>query len=1197
MTSITVVNIIPNSHSSEQNQDSEPSIAVNPNNPKEIVITAFTPPDSGVSNGPIFYSSDGGLTWVLNFTIPNGETRDQSIGFGTTSGELYAAGLHGSPTTFQVYRTADPSAAGTWPVFDSRSNIDQPWVEARTVVGGTDNGKDRLYVAYNDDNLSKSAAIDICVDALAASPSFVQALLESRNVGSGLADGYAIRPVAHSDGTVYAVYEGWRSGSYGSDITTDIVVVRDDNWGKGASPFTNLTDPSDNLSGRIVATGVVINDGGIMGQERLNNDLTIAVDPTDSGTVYVAWADNAGPNYTIRVRRSTNRGADWSGDLITIDNATMAGLAINSEGVVGLMYQELNNNNWETHFRRTTDSSGVNWDDNTLCVTPSAVPAISFQPYLGDWARVVSVGKDFYGVFCANNTPDPANFPNGVSFKRNHTTTAPYTLLGNDNTTTIGVSIDPFFFHIAEVPGMTLIIDKSNYGFSEVDTLMSGGEAILPPASASSPAFWLSFSDFAIAPVLTDIQFGGLPSGMRPVNPAVTSLPGSIYLVAYYMEFDASTVSTSSGIFPPAGNLPTKLILTATYTPSSGAPLSASGILELASGADPYFLNVNSSASNPACFSQDLGVFMLNSTAKKLAGTSTSLNTSTPDPNTYITDLLTELNGNVSTGNTALNNIIPPDTDLNLYPYTGSGTGDPNYAFAIARVRLNGNTPASVRVFFRLFITSTGDTDFSTSIYNETFQQGGGTIPASQSGCSSSDSGPVANGQQTTTAQPIPLLGTASGDVITIPFFANNRVSALPMTDQTDCANVRTIAAPSGDDTNYAFFGCYIDYFNGTVNGMSIWELMQSPTALHCCIVAEIYYPTVPPLSGTSCYDSSQLAQRNLVISSSPNPGLDNSRKIPLTFDVRPTSQALANVYPDELMIDWGKVPAGSIANIYWPQVPAADVLNLAKRYYPSPIALTMQDSHTIQCAISEKISFIPIPAGAAGGPNFAGLITVNLPGTVKKGDLYTAIVYRLTTRSHEVTNDTAFIYGRSFSWRYVVGSFQINIPVSTKELLIDNEERALSILKWKLSKMATSNRWYKVILRYIEELYGKIEGMGGNPGKVGPSKGGGIIHLPGDTGTGAGTGAGGTGKLPGAVLAFMKHTGKVAGLIYNHFGDFEGFVLEDMEAEERVFYSREKEIEIIVERAWRERTLVCVHRTDLDKVSKIILLTSAKPI
>src|SRR6266498_993866 len=86
---ILVVNMIPKALSGETEQDSEPSLAVNPANPQEIVATAFTPDPLGGDVAPIFVSSDGGLTWTLRSTVPSdGVTGDISIGFGG-NGRLY----------------------------------------------------------------------------------------------------------------------------------------------------------------------------------------------------------------------------------------------------------------------------------------------------------------------------------------------------------------------------------------------------------------------------------------------------------------------------------------------------------------------------------------------------------------------------------------------------------------------------------------------------------------------------------------------------------------------------------------------------------------------------------------------------------------------------------------------------------------------------------------------------------------------------------------------------------------------------------------------------------------------------------------------------------------------------------------------------------------------------------------------------
>src|SRR5687768_601858 len=92
---ITVVNVIPNALSGEANQDSEPNIAVNPANANEIAITAFTPDPMGGSNAPIFVSTDGGNTWVVNSIVPSQAgsgtgTGDITPRFGSTGNRFYA---------------------------------------------------------------------------------------------------------------------------------------------------------------------------------------------------------------------------------------------------------------------------------------------------------------------------------------------------------------------------------------------------------------------------------------------------------------------------------------------------------------------------------------------------------------------------------------------------------------------------------------------------------------------------------------------------------------------------------------------------------------------------------------------------------------------------------------------------------------------------------------------------------------------------------------------------------------------------------------------------------------------------------------------------------------------------------------------------------------------------------------------------
>jgi hypothetical protein len=90
----------------------------------------------------------------------------------------------------------------------------------------------------------------------------------------------------------------------------------------------------------------------------------------------------------------------------------------------------------------------VTWADLLLAQPPANVPARVFFPYIGDYAHLLAVGEDFYGVFSATNTPDLANFPQGVIYQRNANFTT-HTLLNTDNATPVAVSIDPFFFHVS----------------------------------------------------------------------------------------------------------------------------------------------------------------------------------------------------------------------------------------------------------------------------------------------------------------------------------------------------------------------------------------------------------------------------------------------------------------------------------------------------------------------------------------------------------------------------------------------------------------------------------------------------------------------------------------------------------------------------------------------------------------------------
>jgi len=486
---LLLVNMIPKWLSNETECDSEPNLAVNPAFPLLLAASAFTPDPMKSTTAPIFVSSDGGSTWDLATIVPAGgpRTSDITLRFATSTNMLYAAILRPNTLTMDILRTDASSLLkgkllAVMTTLVERGPADQPWVEAATAIGGTGTGRDHVYVGNNDltvrTTTGHTAAIDVSLDAALtsppsgfASPSPIH--IETRGfdppedwTAYTHTDGPSIRPAIHPDGTIYSAFFGYRWSS--NPIKTDVVVVRDDRWGEGNPlatppllPFSALVDPADGLAGRRAVVGTYLlaqtEPPTLLGTQRIGSSLALAVDPSDSKIVYLAWADGDAPStYTIRLRRSIDGGATWSTDLRAIPMATNPSLALTTQGTVGFLYQKFipagggtaSGARWQTHLERSSDGFASTPKDLLLANVPDENGSYIGHNPLGDYACLLGVGKDFYGVFSANNTPNPDHFPAEVRYQRQaaFSTTAPQLLdLANNP---VPVSIDPFFFKV-----------------------------------------------------------------------------------------------------------------------------------------------------------------------------------------------------------------------------------------------------------------------------------------------------------------------------------------------------------------------------------------------------------------------------------------------------------------------------------------------------------------------------------------------------------------------------------------------------------------------------------------------------------------------------------------------------------------------------------------------------------------------------
>jgi hypothetical protein len=715
-------------------------------------------------------------------------------------------------------------------------------------------------------------------------------------------------------------------------------------------------------------------------------------------------------------------------------------------------------------------------------------------------------------------------------------------------------------------------VDKSTFGKDEVQDVINVSAGKFPNA------FWLIVEGFS------KDSFNSLgatipaPTGSFATTPGVTISQGSPQFEnaanskapqRVRIPFDITFTNALLASFPVAGGAPTTRELDA-FIQIGGKKVpgsDAATIFELVAGADPYFTNIDPSQNNVFYLSQDLRVF-----------TATPGQSNTPvagGPNfggdnvggayQYIKDLLNFLNSNFSNpgGSDPFSTILPGQGgsltgDSSVTPFTLdlSNFFNPkifnNYNFAVARARLRGTAgptgaAQNVRVFFRLWSTETADTDYQTlTTYRSNLDAAG--LPGS------------------------PQVGSGHN---TFPFFGSNNSGSADY--GPGGINIRDVTINSGDSV-WAYYGCFLNLYDSG-NNVDGKPIQQWLVGTHHCIVAQIAYDGAPIINANgitaSPENSDKLAQRNLQVTRSDNPGPASTHRIPQTFDIRPSAALveqngiLVN-RPDELMIDWGAIPAGSIASIYWPQASAAQVLALATRLYGSH-TLTASDANTIQCTVTGGITYVPIPPGA--GENFAGLFTVDLPSGIVAGQEFNIIVRRIATRSQPtvilrtlpatierpkrgVKAEAAAVVAAAQTrtpteWRYVVGTFQVKIPVATGDTLLVDEENTLAIMKWRLQQMEPSNRWYPVLQRYVSYLAGRVDGLGGDSNAIAPSP---------------------NGVSPGQLAKATVHeyTGKVCEVIFDCFGDFEGFVLCDCDVA-YVFKSRKRGIAKLALRACKE--------------------------
>lgn len=440
------------------------------------------------------------------------------------------------------------------------------------------------------------------------------------------------------------------------------------------------------------------------------------------------------------------------------------------------------------------------------------------------------------------------------------------------------------------------------------------------------------------------------------------------------------------------------------------------------------------------------------------------------NPSAFITQVITNLNTNNAGGQTFENDtsVDQQTSRLELSQLVG-GTAVYNFAVAKVRYRSLVAQAADVRVFFRLIPWATTSVGYNQAVAYRRHEAGGMVIP---------------------------LLGLEGSQTSSIPCFASPRINSAmaSMTTQTDVPNVQDIPADAGGNEVVRYFGCWLDinqtqpqfplqpspvdgpYASGRI---SVQEHVRNE---HQCLVAEIAFAHAPIPNSATPASSDKLAQRNLAIVESANPGLAFSRRIPQTFEIRPST---SNLEHDELMIDWGDVPAGSVATLYLPGIDTNNILSLATQKYRTH-RLVRIDEHTLKFETG-GISYLPIPSADGSYP---GMLTVDLPEGIVKGQVFTIVVRQVTGQQQHIVMAHR-VEERQSTRRHIMGSFQVTIVVHDKTVILPTQQRVLSNLRWIERSIPANDRWSPVFGKYVAQIARRVDALGGDSSKVAPSASG----------------------------------------------------------------------------------------------------------
>ncbi len=409
--------------------DGEISIAVKPQHPEQLVITAFS--GSWGLRAPLWRSSNRGNTWTKEFTInpPPGVVGvpgcpcDQTVDFTHLKGlagafltlgtNIYSA-LNRNPAALTFnYFESPPGVAQATNHLDGLNDADQPWLLVGPQPGASG---ENVYVAYDDFHTAPDMHVAV---AGATNPlNFI-----ADNI-SGFSTGF-VNPghrltIDQNSGAVYSLFQRRIAPGAGGSQNIDYMLNRS-------------TDGGNTWSLNGSATGIIVANADSTQptpkfctvNALLGGVDHAAVDPQTGDVVYVYGnRDPTTGNNRLAMRRLTDDGAGGLaiGPEIFITGQVQAAIpsvAVTDKGTIGVFYYTCDGTSltgfpiFTAHFAVSTDQ-GATFPGVVLetFLSPATDNGDPRQRVLGDYMQVKAEENQFYGGFTGNGVPFGRNISN-----------------------------------------------------------------------------------------------------------------------------------------------------------------------------------------------------------------------------------------------------------------------------------------------------------------------------------------------------------------------------------------------------------------------------------------------------------------------------------------------------------------------------------------------------------------------------------------------------------------------------------------------------------------------------------------------------------------------------------------------------------------------------------------------------------------